>query len=161
MKKIKKILVIVVCIIVLSGCGSQQNNSNKELDLNLVKSNLSTLIIENGAPFSEKSNINNKDSIETYGLDVTLLDEYAIYLPSAVVDASMYIVAKPKEGESSVVKYQINELLEKYYNAYNGYYPKEAKLIEDRMEKELDGYLIYIVSADNEKVYNAIKESLK
>ncbi len=161
MKKIKNILIIIICIIALSGCGTQQESDNKTLDLNSVKTNLATLAIENEEPFSQKDNINNSDSIETYGLDVTLLDEYVIYLPSAVVDASMYIIAKPKEGESSVVKYQIKDLFEKYYNAYNGYYPKQAKLIENRMEKELNGYLIYIVSEDNDKVYNKIKESLE
>ena len=34
-------------------------------------------------------------------------------------------------------------------------------MIEDRLEKELDGYLIYIVSYDNDAVYQAIEESLK
>ena len=165
MKKIKLLLGVFVLVVFLSGCGSDNSSgseaTSKSLDINLVKSNVKALKIDDDTPFADDANINDSDSIETYGLDVDLLDEYVIYLPSAVVNASMYIVAKPKEGEESVVKYQIKELFDKYYNAYNGYYPKEAKLIEGRMEKELSGYYIYIVSNDNEKVYNAIKESLK
>ena len=153
-------MIIVVCV--LSGCGSSETpSSRKTLDINTAKSSISSLKIGDTSPFSDESNINNSDSIETYGLDTSLLEEYAIYLPSAVVNASMYIIAKPKNGEESVVKYQIKDLFEKYYNAYNGYYPKEAKLIENRMEKKLNGYLIYIVSSDNDKVYNTIKENLK
>ena len=153
-------MIIGVCI--LSGCGSSKtSSSSKTLDINSAKSSISSLKIGDTTPFSDGSNINNSDSIETYGLDTSLLEEYAIYLPSAVVNSSMYIIAKPKNGEESVVKYQIKDLFEKYYNAYNGYYPKEAKLIENRMEKELNGYLIYIVSSDNDKVYNTIKENLK
>ena len=162
MKRLKVLFIMIIGVCVLSGCGSNKtSSSSKVLDINSAKSSISSLKIGDTSPFSDKSNINNSDSIETYGLDTSLLEDYAIYLPSAVVNASMYIIAKPKNGEESVVKYQIKDLFEKYYNAYNGYYPKEAKLIENRMEKELNGYLIYIVSSDNDKVYNTIKENLK
>lgn len=162
MKRLKVLFIMIIAVCVLSGCGSSETpSSSKTLDINTAKSSISSLKIGDTSPFSDESNINNSDSIETYGLDTSLLEEYAIYLPSAVVNASMYIIAKPKDGEESVVKYQIKDLFEKYYNAYNGYYPKEAKLIENRMEKELNGYLIYIVSSDNDKVYNTIKENLK
>ena len=162
MKKLKVLFIMIIGVCVLSGCGSSDTpSSSKALDINSAKSSISSLKIGDTTPFSDESNINNSDSIETYGLDTSLLDEYVIYLPSAVVNSSMYIIAKPKNGEESVVKYQVKDLFEKYYNAYNGYYPKEAKLIENRMEKELNGYLIYIVSSDNDKVYNAIKENLK
>lgn len=162
MKKIKVLLIMIIGIFALSGCGSSEEKlNNKMLDLNLVKSSVSILKIDDTTPFSNEKNINNPDSIETYGIDLTLLDEYLIYLPSAVVDSSMYIIVKPKSDQISVVKYQIKDLFEKYYNAYSGYYPKEAKLIEDHMEKEINGYLIYIVSSDNNKVYNTIKECLK
>lgn len=162
MKRLKVLFIMIIVVCVLSGCGSSETpSSRKTLDINTAKSSISSLKIGDTSPFSDESNINNSDSIETYGLDTSLLEEYAIYLPSAVVNASMYIIAKPKNGEESVVKYQIKDLFEKYYNAYNGYYPKEAKLIENRMEKKLNGYLIYIVSSDNDKVYNTIKENLK
>ena len=159
-KKIKCLLVIFV-VLLMTGCNSASDEVKKELDLDNYKEKVVELNINGETPFSDSSNLNNLDVLDTYGLDSSLLDDYLIYMPSSVVNASMFIVVKPISGQESVVKYQIKELFEKYYNAYNGYYPKEAKLIEDRMEKEVDGYLFYIVSNDNDKVYNLLKESTK
>ena len=159
-KKIKCLLVIFV-VLLMTGCNSASDEVKKELDLDNYKEKVVELNINGETPFSDSSNLNNLDVLDTYGLDSSLLDDYLIYMPSSVVNASMFIVVKPISGQESVVKYQIKELFEKYYNAYNGYYPKEAKLIEDRMEKEVDGYLVYIVSNDNDKVYNLLKESTK
>ena len=76
----------------------------------------------------------------------------------------MYFIIKPKEGKTSVVKSDMEEFLEKIDNTWgigteNIYFPEAAQLVEDKMVKEENNYLIYIISQDNKLVYNTIVES--
>lgn len=153
----KKILLIITCILILTGCSKQEdNNQNITLNTEEIKTNLTNITIDNKTPFNNAESINDLDLIEGYGIDVTLLEEYVIYISSSVEDPSMYMVLKPNAEKASVVKYQVKDMFNRYLNAYMGYYPEAATIIEDKMEKEYGDYLIYIVSLDNQKVYDEI-----
>ena len=152
----KKILLIITCILILTGCGAkEENNSNVKLSMEEIKENLTSIEIEETKPFNNEESINDLDLIEGYGIDVTLLEEYVIYISSSVEDPSMYMVLKPIAEKKSVVKYQVEDMFDRYLSAYMGYYPEAATIIEDKMEKEVSDYLVYIVSLDNQKVFNA------
>ena len=43
----------------------------------------------------------------------------------------MYLIVKVDDDSKSVLKYQLNDMFQKYYNAYNSYYPEQAKMIEN------------------------------
>lgn len=155
----KKILLLIVCLFMVTGCGNKkEDNVDVTLNMDKIKTNLSSLKISDSNPYSNMDSVNDLDLIEGYGIDVSLLDEYVIYISSSVEDPSMYMVLNIKEGNESVVKYQINDMFDKYLSAYKGYYPEAAGIIEDKMEKEYSDYLIYIISNDNQKVYNKILE---
>lgn len=158
--KMKKILLLLLLplSLLLGGCGAQED---KSLDLTKVKENISQIALADNFTFTEEKNINNLEVLDVYGVDANLLGDYLFYIPSEVVNPSMYLIAKPKEDDRAILKYQIEDMLKKYYNSYYSYYPKEAKMIEDRLAKEEAGYLIYIVSSDNNKVYEAITKSFK
>ena len=157
----KKIVIILLMVLFCTGCNSESLES-KKFDKDTAKEKIADLTFNNSEfKFDDSENINNMDALSVYGVDLTLLNDYLFYLSSDVVDPSMYLVVNSSEENKSVVKYQIEELFNKYYNSYNNYYPKEAKMIEDRLEKEYEDYLIYIVSYDNDKVYQAIEESFK
>lgn len=151
----KKILVILVAFILITGCGKGAEPDNKSLDLTKIKTNLSNLVIKDENYFDKEDGINNLDLLSSYSLDISLYDEYLISFPTEGIDPSMYIIVKPIK-DTAVVKYQIDDMFEAYYNSYNAYYPEGAKLIKDRLEKTYGDYLIYIVSHDNDKVYNTI-----
>lgn len=153
----KKILLIIMGLFLITGCGEKkEENLNVKLNMNEIKDNLSKLKIEDINPYSNLDSVNDLDLIDGYGIDVTLLDDYVIYISSSVEDPSMYMVLKVNEENKSVVKYQVDDMFDKYLTAYKGYYPEAATIIEDKMEKENNGYLIYIVSNDNQKVYDEI-----
>lgn len=154
----KKILLIITCFLILTGCNTQGDNSNAKLSMEEIKEKLTKVEIEKVTPYSNTESINDLDLIEGYGIDVTLLEEYVIHISSSVEDPSMYMVLKPNSEKKSVVKYQVEEMFNRYLSAYMGYYPEAATIIEDKMEKEYGDYLIYIVSLDNQKVYNEILE---
>ena len=153
----KKFLVLLMCIFLLTGCETEPEEV-KLNDLDVVK------IGENLRDFTYFNNIdslNDEDLIEGYSIDTSIISEYAIYISSAVSDPSMYIVAKPKEGKESVLKYQIKDMFSKYLSSYSDYYPEAVPMIENRLEKEYNGYLIYVVSKENETVYQKILECKK
>ena len=156
----KKIILIITIFILAIGCSSK--NETKILDLNLAANKISQLAFKDkDFTFTDKESLDNKEAFEVYGVDTSLFTEYKSYLGTRVVDPSMYLIVKVNEDSKSVLKYQLNDMFQKYYNAYNSYYPEQAKMIENRLEKELNGYLIYIISYDNNAVYQAIQDSLK
>ena len=97
-------------------------NVDVTLNMDKIKTNLSSLKISDSNPYNNMDSVNDLDLIEGYGIDVSLLDEYVIYISSSVEDPSMYMVLNIKEGNESVVKYQINDMFDKYLSAYKGYY---------------------------------------
>ena len=163
MKKICKLLVVLVALIICVGCGKEEEKSVvKTFDKNTAKSNISALKFKDvDFQFDETKNYNNADALKVYGVDTSLMQEALYYIASDVVDPSMFIIAKVNADDEAVFKYQIKDMFDKYYNAYNNYYPKEAKMITNRLEKEYEGYLIYIVAYDTNSVYQAITDSFK
>lgn len=161
MKKLRNILLIMLIGLLVVGCGNEEGKS-KSLDKTVAKEKVSALSFkDNNFKFSGDVNYNNTDALKVYGVDTTLIADSFCYISSEVVDPSMFLVVKAKDDSKAVLKYQIKEMFDKYYNAYNSYYPKEAKMINDRLEKELNGYLVYIVSYDNNSVFQAINESFR
>ena len=154
----KLFYVLIATALLFTGCSKEEERT---LDLELAKEKISSITFDEDFKFDDEENINNNEALSVYGVDSSLFEESLFYLSSTVVDPSMYLIVKANSEDEAVLKYQIEEMFTNYYNYYNSYYPEEAKMIEDRLEKELYGYLIYIVSYDNDAVYQAIEESLK
>jgi len=165
MKKLRKILFVLLVAVLLVGCEKEEEketNVAKTLNKEEVKEKVGKLTFSDSEfTFTEDKSFNNSDAIKVYGVDTSLMEDTVYYIASDIVDPSMFIVAKVSDDNEAVFKYQIKDMFEKYYNAYNNYYPKEAKMINDRLEKEYEGYLIYVVSYDNNSVYQAIVDSFK
>lgn len=154
----KKLLMFLV-IFLLVGCSKE--SGDKTLNLESLKKELTELKIEDVSYFDNLDNINDVDVIDSYGIDVSLLDKYLVYISTEVEDPSMYMVVLPKSGEEAVVKYQIDDFFTAYHAAYNGYYPEVAYMIENKKEEKVGDYLVYIVSKNNDSVYNVIKKNYK
>jgi len=152
----KKVLILLICMFLITGCGGNNKEELANIDTTKVAKKLETI-----SYFNNDSSLNDEDLIKGYGIDTKIISEYAIYISSAVKDPSMYIVAKPVEGKESILKFQIKEMFSKYLSSYSGYYPEAVPMIENRLEKEYNGYLIYIVSNDNETIYKKIIECKK
>lgn len=157
----KKIMLVLLSFLCLTGCSKEATDGDKKLNLENTRKDLLALEIEGEMPFSEEANINNLETMQNYGLDKNLLEEYLVYIPESIVKADMYLIVKVNDENKAVVEYQINDLFDNMNNAYKNYYPEEAKLLEDRLEKEVSGYLVYIISDDNEKVLETIKNNLE
>ena len=155
----KKILLLVLVVFMITGCDKDKEVTG--IDVNKVPDKLNGIKVNLVNSFDDMKSVNDLDLIAGYGLDIELFDEYVIYLSSTVEDPSMYMILKPLPGNESIIKFQVGELFDKYMNAYAGYYPEAVTLIENRLEKEYKGYYIYVVSYDNDIVYEKILECSK
>ena len=161
MKKIRNIILIVLVGLLCIGCGNNEGGS-KSFNKEVAKSKIKAITFKDSDfTFTEEGNYNNNEALKVYGVNTDLFTDSLSYISNNVVDPSMFLVVKTSDDNKSVVKYQIKEMFDKYYSAYNNYYPKEAKMITDRKEVEKEGYLIYIVSYDTSLVYQAIEASFE
>ena len=144
----KKIVISLMLVgLLLVGCGKK----NKDLDLDRI-----TASIEETNLFKDASKIDIDYIERKYGMSTEGIEDYRIYMSKTSTSASMYAIFKvssdkAKENiESTFINKYINSWTEIVYNA------SEAKLDENMYKEEYSGYIIYIVSTDNDKVLNII-----
>lgn len=151
----KKILILVM-LLVVTGCGS------KSIDLNSVYNNLNELKYNDEVIFNDQLKMTSEDLKEKYGLNLEEVEDYLIVLPKAIKNPYMYVIVKPKNGKTNIVKDEIKDFLTKYDNSWGVgdggivYFPEAITYIENRLERTYGDYLIYIISPDNELVYKQI-----
>lgn len=155
--------ILMIGILLITGCGEKPT----------IKWNLETVEqAVSGLTYTDSENKNsemfqNNKSVDAatlknkYGFDTSDIESFVAWMPTLLDHASMYLIVLPKEGKETVVKEAINGFFKKYYEQWNAgnYAPKEVALINDRLETKEDGYLIYIVSYDNDKVLTTMKNA--
>lgn len=147
--------------LLFSGCGKKVT-----LDLEKVSTNLETittdtfylqgaaLVIEEKEFFSDLEDIYDYDFEKIFDLDKDLIQEYSVRMNKKTKE--MYLLLLPIEGKKEDVK----DTMDDYFKSLE----KKEKddtldMIKDRLEEEIDDYLIYIVSKDtNENIFNSIKD---
>ena len=143
-----KLLLLCICLMVLflSGCGGSTSNSNLDI------SKTSTIIEK------KLDNMNDveKSSLENvYELDLSLIDEYVIKQNES---GDLYAIIKTSRKND--VKNQMNDYFEKIKEFNTAYSPERLKILENRLEKEIGSYLIYIVSEDADDIYKDILKEI-
>ncbi len=97
----------------------------------------------------------------TTGIKESLLDEYLMRVPMMMTQSSSYIILKAKEEN----KEEVMDLMDKYMasleSTWEMYLPDQYELVKNRLEKEYGEYLIYVISNNNNFVYENITSSNK
>ena len=150
MKKFSIIVLTFVCLF-LVGCG------NKELDLEKVSENLDNLTteefslltavenIEFNSEYFEEELVNIYDfDLENIGINSELISEMSFKVKQDNKPA--YIIVKPVDGKKDELKKEINNYLNKFEDL-------------NKLEKEHEGYLIYLFTDNNEEILKTIKNS--
>jgi len=102
------------------------------------------------------------ESIEdTLGIKEEQVEEFLMATPMMIVRSDTYIIVKPSDGNKEVVKEKLDEYMANLEKQWETYLPEQYELVKNRLEKQLGDYLIYIVSIDNDLVYDAIKDCKK
>lgn len=98
---------------------------------------------------------------DVLALDPAKVAEYAIKQPAMITSSTTYMVVKPAKGAKAEVKAALDNYMIALENQWATYLPAQYELVKNRMYKEYGDYLIYIVSTDNDLIYNTIINSTK
>lgn len=144
MKKIKLLLSLLV-VLVLSGCGSEK----LELNLETIYSNLTD-------EYAESVKMDAESLEGVYGIDTSLFEDYIIVMSKESSNADMYAIFELKDSEES--KDEALYFISQYEKSWdNDYFPEETAKVEDGLTKETDNYVIYIVNEDTDKILEMVE----
>ncbi|MEG2321869.1 MAG: DUF4358 domain-containing protein [Bacilli bacterium] len=145
----KKILLFIITLLCITGCGSTK------IDLEKVKTNLNNLTYNDDKMFAN-TYIDSTLLNDKYGFDTKNIEEFVVCMSNNVTTSSMYAIFLPKNEQANE---DITNFIKKYKAGWSmGYFPAEEKLVTDMKETKIGDYLVYIVSHDNEKVLETIKQ---
>lgn len=95
----------------------------------------------------------------TLGIKEDAYSEILMKVPMMIVQSNMYLIIKPEDGKKDDVKQAIDKYMTKLEEQWKTYLPDQYELVKNRKYEEYGGYLIYIVSSDNEKAFDTIKKN--
>ena len=145
MKKIRIICFIFISIL-LVGCS--QNN-----DINTIDMNDTSKIIEKD--LKNMKEINKDDLEDIYSLDLSNIDKIIVKENN---NGDLYAIVKAKDIQA--VKESMNDYFEKVKQFNQSYSPERLEILENRLEKQIGNYLIYIVAKDADKIYSDVTSNL-
>lgn len=100
----------------------------------------------------------NDETLESqFNINKSDVKEYLIKVPMMITSSNSYIIIKPEDGKKDEVKEKIDEYMTKLEKQWETYLPEQYELVKNRLEKEYGDYLIYIISSDNDLVFETIK----
>ncbi len=121
-----------------------------------------SLIKEEGYPslFGMMGEVTDEVLSTTFNINTEDVEEYAGKTSMMIVSASSYMIMKPAEGKKEAVKEAMADYMAKQEEQWGAYLPAQYDLVKNRLETEVEGYLVYVVSEDNDAVLKAIKNNI-
>ena len=143
----KRLCVLLMGVLVfVTGCGSSELN---ELDINKATSAIEVTL--------KNMEVIEKETLENvYDLDLSKVDEYVIKQNK---DGDLYAILKTSNKVD--VKEDMDDYFEKVKEYNEAYSPERLKILEDRLEKEIGNYLIYIVAEDADDIYKDVVNTME
>lgn len=155
----KKIIIVVFCLLMLVSCSSKKTIKIDSSINRKLQDLVFTVDNQEIKPFTEQTVISSKDYIQ-YGINQANYQELYFSLSLDNLVPLLYFIALPNEGAENKVKGEIQALLDQQKGVYGDYSPKAVQLIDDALKTNLGDYLIYVVSYDNDLVYQTIEENV-
>lgn len=101
-----------------------------------------------------------KDQIkDTLNIESTDVEEFLMKMPMMMTQSNTYIIVKPATGKEDTVKTSINEYMTRVENQWATYLPDQYELVKNRKVEKIGDYLVYIVSNNNDLVFNTISNN--
>lgn len=102
-----------------------------------------------------------QDEIDDFmDIDVNLLDEYVIKMSNSKFKSDLYLILKPSENNEQTVMDQVKSFLINYENSWVNLDYKQYDLISNRRAIKRNGYLIYVVSSNNDEFLNIVRNNI-
>ena len=148
----KKIVLSLIMVLLLLGISTGCKNSNiedKEVKINKELNNK----IEETSIF-EGLDILNDNTLETQlGINRNFVESHAVGISMYGNTKKLYMIIKPKEENKKIVKQALDLYIERKTEEA---LEEDKKLYENVLKEEYNGYYVYIVSDNNEEVFNKI-----
>ena len=139
----KKLILVTLITLFLAGCGSTKN----------FETSIGTKVIEEN--LKEMKTISDSTLTDAYNLDLSKMEEHTFKQNQ---DGDFYAIIKTSKKND--VKKDMENYFKRVKEFNSSYSPERLKILENRTEKELGDYLIYIISKDSDKIYSKILEKL-
>ena len=144
MKKFLTVLMVAMLMFV-TGCG---NNDISELNIDETKK-----IIEQD--LKDMKDVSEDSLEDVYGLNLDLMKVYVI---KENTSGDLYAIIKTTDKNQT--KKDMENYFEKVKTFNANYSPERLQILEDRVEKEIGDYLIYIVAENADEIYENIINNL-
>ena len=144
MKKFLTVLMLAMLMFV-TGCG---NNDISELNVDETKN-----IIEQD--LKDMKDVSEDSLEDVYGLNLDLMEVYVI---KENTSGDLYAIIKTTDKNQT--KKDMENYFEKVKTFNANYSPERLQILEDRVEKEIGDYLIYIVAENADEIYENIINNL-
>lgn len=92
-------------------------------------------------------------------IEATDVEEFLMKEPMMMTQSITYIIAKPAKGKEEVVENALNEYMEALEIQWSTYLPDQYELVKNRKSEKIGKYLVYIVSSNNDLVFNTISNN--
>lgn len=144
MKKFLTVLMVAMLMFV-TGC---RNNDISELNVDETKK-----IIEQD--LKDMKDVNEDSLEDVYGLNLDLMEVHVI---KENTSGDLYAIIKTTDKNQT--KKDMENYFEKVKTFNANYSPERLQILEDRVEKEIGDYLIYIVAENANEIYENIINNL-
>lgn len=144
MKKFLTVLMVAMLMFV-TGCG---NNDISELNVDETKK-----IIEQD--LNDMKDVSEDSLEDVYGLNLDLMEVHVI---KENTSGDLYAIIKTTDKNQT--KKDMENYFEKVKTFNANYSPERLQILEDRVEKEIGDYLIYIVAENADEIYENIINNL-
>ena len=144
MKKFLTVLMVAMLMFV-TGCG---NNDISELNVDEIKK-----IIEQD--LKDMKDVSEDSLEDVYGLNLELMEVHVI---KENTSGDLYAIIKTTDKNQT--KKDMENYFEKVKTFNANYSPERLQILEDRVEKEIGDYLIYIVAENADEIYENIINNL-
>ncbi|MBQ8871411.1 MAG: DUF4358 domain-containing protein [Bacilli bacterium] len=144
MKKFLTVLMVAMLMFV-TGCG---NNDISELNVDETKK-----IIEQD--LKDMKDVSEDSLEDVYGLNLDLMEVHVI---KENTSGDLYAIIKTTDKNQT--KKDMENYFEKVKTFNANYSPERLQILEDRVEKEIGDYLIYIVAENADEIYENIINNL-
>lgn len=158
MKIRNKIVISILVIIIVIGVFILFNLEEKQKDESLVPQKIE---IDLSSMFPNSINQDLGYISSTVNIEADHLESYYMLTGESFSDSLIVVVLKPKLSNRTEVKKQMEQFYQDLYNWISTYSKEVGVNINNRIEKELNGYLIYIISnKQNDEIYSLITKSI-
>lgn len=142
----KKICVLIIMLLLVTGCGGEGLNN---LDVNKASNAIEETL-------KDMVEIEGETLRDVYGLDLSVIESH-------IVKQNSYgdIYAIIKTNDKATVKEDMEGYFEKIKEFNEVYAPERLETLENRVEKEIGNYLIYIVAENANDIYQDVVDTIE